>query len=49
MKFEQAYVFPHGALAPTSTKFGITTEDLIGLFDSVKPLENESGPYDISS
>lgn len=31
MKFEQAYVFPHAitALAPTSTKFGITTKDLI--------------------
>ena len=33
MKFEQAYVFPHAitALTPTSTKFGITTKDLIGL------------------
>jgi len=33
MKYEQAYIFPHGitALAPTSTKFGITTRDLIGI------------------
>ena len=33
MKLEKAYVFPHAitALAPTSTKFGITTRDLIGL------------------
>jgi hypothetical protein len=37
MKYEQAYVFPHAitALAPTSTKFGITTRDLIGLFVSM--------------
>ena len=29
---EKAYVFPYAitALAPTSTKFGITTKDLIG-------------------
>ncbi|KAF9007089.1 hypothetical protein BDQ17DRAFT_1407603 [Cyathus striatus] len=29
--YEQAYVFPHGitALSPTSTKFGITSKDLI--------------------
>ena len=34
MRYEQAYIFPHAitALAPTSTKFGITTKDLIGLF-----------------
>ena len=45
MKFEQAFVFPHAitALAPTSTKFGITTRDLIGLFTSVKSL---GGPYE---
>ena len=40
MKFEKAYIFPHAitALAPTSTKFGITTRDLIGLilFDSLR-------------
>ncbi|KAF8809912.1 DUF1620-domain-containing protein [Phlegmacium glaucopus] len=31
MRYEQAYIFPHEitALAPTSTKFGITTKDLI--------------------
>ena len=51
MKYEQAYVFPHAitALAPTSTKFGITTKDLIGSFDSVKSPESERGPYEISS
>ena len=34
MAIEQAYVFPHAitAMAPTSTKFGITNKDLIGLF-----------------
>ena len=47
MKFEQAYVFPHAitAIAPTSTKFGITTRDLIGLFGK-NPLRNESGSYE---
>ena len=47
MKFEQAYVFPHAitAIAPTSTKFGITTRDLIGLFVK-NPLRNESGSYE---
>ena len=51
MKYEQTYIFPHGitALAPTSTKFGITTKDLIGWFDPVKSLENKSGPYEIPS
>ena len=44
MKYEQAYIFPHAitALAPTSTKFGITTKDLIGLSASIKSFENES-------
>ena len=33
MKYEKAFIFPHAitALAPTSTKYGITTRDLIGL------------------
>ena len=33
MKHEKAFIFPYAitALAPTSTKFGITTRDLIGL------------------
>ena len=44
MKYEQAYIFPHAitALALTSTKFGITTKDLIGLSASIKSFENES-------
>ena len=31
--YEQAFVFPHAitALAPTSTKFGISSKDLIGM------------------
>ena len=51
MKYEQAYVFPHAitALAPTSTKFGITTKDLIGLSASDKSLENKSGPHEMPS
>jgi hypothetical protein len=34
MAIEQAYAFPHAitAMAPTSTKFGITNKDLIGLY-----------------
>ena len=49
MKYEQSYIFPHAitALAPTSTKFGITTKDLIGWFDPVESLENESDAYEI--
>ena len=49
MKYEQSYVFPHAitALAPTSTKFGITTRDLIGLFAFVKSPKNESDPDEI--
>ena len=40
MKYEQAYIFPHAitALAPTTTKFGITTKDLIGSFPCLNPL-----------
>jgi hypothetical protein len=34
MAIERAYVFPHAitTMAPTSTKFGITNKDLIGMF-----------------
>lgn len=33
--FEKAYIFPYAvtAMAPTTTKFGITSKDIIGLFD----------------
>ena len=32
--YEQAYIFPHGvlALSTTSTKFGIATKDIVGEF-----------------
>jgi hypothetical protein len=30
--YEQAFVMPHGisAIAPTTTKFGVSTKDMIG-------------------
>ena len=36
LAIEEAFVFPHGltALAPTTTKFGITSKDLIGMSNS---------------